>query len=182
MLWQEFYNGGYMEQSSQPVSRFRRVVKRITEVMVVISAIMLFAMMLVSTGDVIGRYFFLRPIEGAWEIVSMLFVISGAMAIGYTQFVKGHVQINLVSDRLSRRGRAGLFMVSYLICLAGCALVGWRGWLRMWSYTQKTVGGETITLGLPLWPFMLIFALGFFWLAFILLIDIYDCIVEVRRR
>ena len=139
-------------------------------------------MMLISTADVIGRYFFLRPIEGAWEIVSMAFVVSGALAIGYTQLTKGHVQINLVSDRLSPRGRAGLFTISYLICLAGCALVTWQGWLRAWDYMHKTVGGETITLGITLWPFMLIFTIGFFWLAFILLIDIYDCIVEVVKK
>jgi TRAP-type C4-dicarboxylate transport system permease small subunit len=150
--------------------------------MVIISAVMLFIMMIFSTADVIGRYFFLRPIEGAWEIVSMAFVISGALAIGYTQLTKGHVQINLVSDRLSSRGRAGLFIFSYFICLVGCALVTWQGWLRAWDYMHKTVGGETITLGISLWPFMLIFTIGFFWLALILIIDIYDCIVEVKRR
>ena len=171
-----------MEQPNRPVSRFRRVVRRITEVMVVISAIMLAVMMLISTADVIGRYFFLRPIEGTWEIVSMAFVICGAMAIGYTQLIKGHIQINLVSDRLTRRGRAGLFIFSYLMCLVGSALVAWRGWLRAWDYMHKTVGGETITLGMALWPFMLVFTIGFFWLAFILLIDIYDCFVEVSRR
>jgi TRAP-type C4-dicarboxylate transport system permease small subunit len=171
-----------MEQPNQPVSLFRRVVRRITEVMVVISAVMLAVMMFVSTADVIGRYFFLRPIEGAWEIVSFAFVICGAMAIGYTQLIKGHIQINLVSDRLPPRGRAGLFILSYLICLGGSALVTWQGWLRAWDYMHKTLGGETITLGIALWPFMLIFTIGFFWLAFILLIDIYDLIVEVIKR
>ena len=171
-----------MEQPSQPVSRFRRVVKRITEVMVVISAIMLAVMMFISVADVVGRELFLSPIDGAWEMVSMAFIVCGATAIGYTQLVKGHIQINLVSDRLSPRGRAGLFIFSYLICLAGCALVTWQGWLRAWDYMHKTVGGETITIGIILWPFMLIFTIGFFWLAFILLIDIYDLIVEVKKR
>ena len=150
--------------------------------MVIVSAIMLAVMMCISTADVIGRYFFLSPIEGAWEMVSMAFVICGAMAIGYTQLIKGHIQINLVSDRLTRRGRAGLFIFSYLICLVGSALVTWQGWLRAWDYMHKTVGGETITLGIALWPFMLIFTIGFFWLAFVLLIDIYDLGVEVSRR
>ena len=171
-----------MGQPSQPVSRFRRVVRRITEVMVVISAIMLAAMMIISVADVVGRELFLRPIEGAWEMVSMAFIVCGAMAIGYTQLIKGHIQINLVSDRLSPRGRAGLFIFSYLICLAGCVLVTWQGWLRAWDYMHKTLGGETITLGIAIWPFMVIFTIGFLWLAFILLIDIYDLIVEVKKR
>ena len=150
--------------------------------MVVISAIMLAAMMIISVADVVGRELFLRPIEGAWEMVSMAFIVCGAMAIGYTQLIKGHIQINLVSDRLSPRGRAGLFIFSYLICLAGCVLVTWQGWLRAWDYMHKTLGGETITLGIAIWPFMVIFTIGFLWLAFILLIDIYDLIVEVKKR
>jgi hypothetical protein len=44
------------------------------------------------------------------------------------------------------------------------------------------VGGETITLGITIWPFMLIFTLGFFWVTVIFAIDIYDSVVEVFKR
>lgn len=171
-----------MEQEKKQRSRFRSIILRISQGMVVISALMLAVMMFLSTADVCGRYFFLRPIDGTWEIVSMAFVVCGAFAIGYTQLIKGHIQVNIVSDRLPRRGRSGLFIISYLICLVGSVLVVWQGWLRAWDYMHKTVGGETVTLGFPLWPFMLTFTIGFFWLAVVLLIDIYDCFVEVLRR
>jgi TRAP-type C4-dicarboxylate transport system permease small subunit len=171
-----------MEQEKKQLSLFRSVIKWISQGMVVISCLMLAVMMFLSTADVCGRYFFLRPIDGTWEIVSMAFVICGSMAIGYTQLVKGHIQINVISDRLSPRGQNMLFFFSYLVCLAGCALVGWQGWLRMVDYFHKTVGGETVTLGMPLWPFMAVFALGFFWMCIILIIDIYDCFIGALKR
>jgi TRAP-type C4-dicarboxylate transport system permease small subunit len=143
---------------------------------------MLAIMMFASTADVMGRYFFMRPITGVWEIVSYAFVVCGAFALGYTQLVKGNIQINLISDRLKPRVRAGLFIFSNLMCIVATALITWQGWIRMWEYAHKSVGGETITLGLIIWPFMLIFTLGFFWVTVIFAIDIYDCFVEVLKR
>jgi TRAP-type C4-dicarboxylate transport system permease small subunit len=155
---------------------------RISQVQVIISCAMLALMMFISTADVVGRYFFLKPITGVWEIVSYAFVVCGAFALGYTQLVKGNIAITLISDRLKPRVRAGIFIFSYLICIAASALITWQGWLRMLTYSHKTVGGETITLGITIWPFMLIFTLGFFWVTVIFAIDIYDSVVEVFKR
>lgn len=171
-----------MGQSSLPRSRFRRIILRISQVQVIISCTMLAIMMFISTADVVGRYFFLKPITGVWEIVSYAFVVCGAFALGYTQLVKGNISINLISDRLKPKVRAGVFIFSYLMCIAASALITWQGWIRMLTYAHKTVGGETITLGITIWPFMLIFSLGFFWVTVIFAIDIYDCIVEVFKR
>jgi TRAP-type C4-dicarboxylate transport system permease small subunit len=171
-----------MAQQVQQLSQFKSIVLKISKGGVVVSCVMLAVMMLVSTADVLGRYFFLRPINGAWEIVSMAFVICGAFAIGYTQFIKGHIAINIISDRLKPRVRSGLFVFSYLVCLVASALITWQTWLRMVVYFHKTLGGETVTLGLPIWPFMLTLAMGFFWVAVIFIIDIYDCFREVINR
>jgi TRAP-type C4-dicarboxylate transport system permease small subunit len=171
-----------MAQQVQQLSRFKSIVLKISKGGVVVSCIMLAVMMLISTADVFGRYFFLHPIDGTWEIVSMAFVVCGSFAIGYTQFIKGHIAINIFSDRLSPKARNILFIFSYLVCLVASALITWQTWLRMVVYFHKTLGGETVTLGMPIWPFMLILAMGFFWVAVIFIIDIYDCFREVLKR
>lgn len=171
-----------MVQANQQLSTFKSIVLRISKGGVVISCFSLVVMMCMSTTDVLGRYFFLHPINGAWEIVSMAFVVCGAFAIGYTQFIKGHIAINIFSDRLSLKARSILFIFSYLVAMIASGLITWQTWLRMAVYFHKTLGGETVTLGMPIWPFMLILAMGFFWVAVIFLIDIYDCFVEVLKR
>jgi len=174
--------GGEMTQQVQELSGFKSIIMRISKGMVVISCVMLAGMLFLSTADVVGRELLGRPIDGVWEIVSMAFVVCGAFAIGYTQLVRGHIAINILSDKLPPKARNIVYIFSYLVSLVGCALVAWQGWLRMVDYFHKTRGGETVTLGLPIWPFMLIFALGFFWIAVIFVIDIYDSFVEVLKR
>ena len=159
------------------LSRLRAAIMKISQGMVLVSCFMLAIILFFSVADVAGRELFLHPIYGTWEIVSMAFVVCGSFAIGYTQLVKGHIQINIISDRLSPRGRSILFLFSYLAGITASTLVAWQGWLRMIVYFHKTLGSETVTLGMPLWPFMLVFSLGFFWLSIVLLFDIYDCII-----
>jgi TRAP-type C4-dicarboxylate transport system permease small subunit len=170
-----------MEQATIEGSIVRRIVKRISEWMVVVSCVMLAIMMFVSTADVIGRYFFDKPLEGSWELTGMSLVVCGSFAMAYTQFVKGHIQINIICDRLSRRWRAGVYIFSYTVCIIACALVVWQAGTRMVDYFGKTVGGETISLGMPIWPFMLAMVIGFFWIALTFIVDIYDCFVEVLK-
>jgi TRAP-type C4-dicarboxylate transport system permease small subunit len=171
-----------MAQQVQELSKFKSIVLKISKGGVVVSCLSLVVMMLNSTADVFGRYFFLHPIDGTWEIVSMAFVVCGAFAIGYTQFIKGHIQINILSDRLNPRVGAFIALIGYIIGLAGSVLIAWQTWLRMAVYFHKTLGGVTVTLSIPIWPFMLILALGFFWLAIIFIIDIYDAVREVIKR
>jgi TRAP-type C4-dicarboxylate transport system permease small subunit len=165
----------------QKQSRFRSIVMGISKGMVVISCITIAAMMFISTADVAGRYFFKHPISGSWELVSYAFIICGALAIGYTQLIKGHIVINIISDRLKPRPQAILYIISNIFCIVGSALVVWQGWLRMIDYVHATRGGVTATLSMPIWPFMLIFVLGFFWLLIVFLIDIYDNFVKVIK-
>jgi TRAP-type C4-dicarboxylate transport system permease small subunit len=169
--------GVEMTQQVQWFTRFRAAILKISKGMVLASCVMLAVILFFSVADVAGRELFLHPIYGTYEIVSMAFVICGAFAIGYTQLVKGHIQINIISDRLSPRGRSILFLFSYLASITGSTLVAWQGWLRMVVYFHKSLGSETVTLGMPLWPFMLIFSFGFFWLSIVLLFDIYESVI-----
>jgi TRAP-type C4-dicarboxylate transport system permease small subunit len=73
-------------------------------------------------------------------------------------------------------------MISYAIGAVVSGMICWRGLLRAWDYIFKTLGGVSITLRLPYWPFMLLLAIGFGWLCFILLIDTYISAKEVFRR
>ena len=171
-----------IQELIQQKSLFRRVVARISQVMVVISCITLAAMMFWSVIDVAGRYFFKHPLQGTFEFVGLGLVVCGSLALGYTQLIKGHIRIDVISGHLSPRGQAGLYIFSYTMCLVGAALVMWQGSTRMVDYFFKTVGGKTVTLGWPIWPFMLVMVIGFFWIFFLFIIDIYDCFVEVLKR
>jgi TRAP-type C4-dicarboxylate transport system permease small subunit len=150
--------------------------------MTAIGAMVLAIMMFLSVADICGRFFFNRPINGTWEVVSLMVVLVGVLGLGYCQLVKGNIMIDIFTKRLSPRGQAIMNVISYLISIGVCAIVCWQVSLRMHDYMFKQLGGKTITLGIILWPFMLLMAVCFAWVTAIFCIDLYHAFREVLKR
>jgi TRAP-type C4-dicarboxylate transport system permease small subunit len=150
--------------------------------MAVIAAVVLGIMMVLTVADVCGRYFFLKPITGTFELIGIMLVIAGCLGLGFCQLNQGNIRITIIADHLPPRGQAIVYSISYAIGAVVSGMICWRGLLRAWDYVFKTLGGVTVTLRMPFWPFMLLLALGFGWLCFILIIDTYLALKEVFRR
>ena len=159
-----------------------RLIMRASRVMGGIAAVVLGIMMLNVTADVCGRKFFLAPINGTPELVAMMLVIAASLTLGYCQLNKSNIRISLFFDLFPPRWQSMLFAFAYIICAFVSGLICWRGWLRGWEYVFKGEAGETVTLGMPYWPFMILLALGFGWACILFLIDVYFSIVEVFRH
>jgi TRAP-type C4-dicarboxylate transport system permease small subunit len=171
-----------MDQLPQPKTQVNPVVKWICNVMIAISAVALCVMMLLSDADIVGRAFFLHPIEGTSELVGMLLIIISALGFGYCQLTKGNVSIDIVTSRLSRRGRGVTNIISYLMSIACCGIIVWQGIILLLRYMSDKLGSTSSTLGILLWPFFLIMVLGFAWVAVIFLFDLRDAFKEVLKK
>ena len=135
--------------------------------------------MFISIGDVTGR-FFNHPIQGTFEIVSVLLLVSSAPGLGWCQYLKGNVRIDILVNRLSPKGQTIITAISYFMSIIVGALVAWQGSLMMVEYMFK-VGGKTEVLGMVLWPFMLIMVIGFAWVTVIFIIDFYKSVAEALK-
>jgi TRAP-type C4-dicarboxylate transport system permease small subunit len=155
---------------------------RISEVMLTISALALGITMLLSIADIIGRYFFLRPIQGTMEVVGILLVVTSSLGLGWCQLVKGNITIDLIPKRLSRRGQAILSIVSYLLSVAVCVIISWQGSLMLHQYLLKPLSGTTPMLRIVIWPFILIMNVGFIWVTIVFFLDLYNSFREVFKR
>jgi TRAP-type C4-dicarboxylate transport system permease small subunit len=171
-----------MDQTLQPESQLNPVVKWICNVMIAISAGALVIMLFISVADVIGRSFFLHPIQGTSELVGMLLVITSALGFGYCQLMKGNVNIDIFVKRFSRRGQGVLNIISNLMSLAVCVIIAWKGMAMVLQYSSEKLGSTSATLGILLWPFMLIMSLGFAWVGVIFIIDLYNAFLVVFKR
>src|SRR4030042_6392163 len=92
-----------VQEKTQKLSEYT-IVRRISRVLVAISSVALAVMMFISIGDVGGR-FFNRPIQGTFEIVSVLLLVSSAPGLGWCQYLKGNVRIDILVNRLSPKGQ-----------------------------------------------------------------------------
>ena len=169
-----------VEQQSSPLSN--KVIKWVSAVMAAIGAATLAVMMLLSVADVIGRKFFLKPIEGTAELVGIMLVIAASMGLGYCALIKGHIRIGVLFDRFPPRWQAIVDVFAYLICIAASVIIIWQGSIRMYDYMFKELGGVTDIVAIPYWPFMLLMVIGFSWLTIILLVYLYLSVKEAIKR
>lgn len=107
---------------------------------------------LVSAGNAIARYGFNAGSNAFLEIQWYLYAIVYLAAAGYTLKHDGHVRIDLVSGRLSRRARAWIDVLgSLLMLLPVCSIILWYSWNAfLESYRIHEVSGDAG--GLLRWP------------------------------
>lgn len=100
-------------------------------------------------------------LEAQWYLFSAIFLICA----GYTLLRNEHVRIDVISGRLSPRGRAWIDIFGTLFFLLPMAiLIGWLGWpVFVDSYVRDEV--STNAGGLTIWPARLLVPIGFLLLA-----------------
>jgi TRAP-type C4-dicarboxylate transport system permease small subunit len=161
---------------------FESAVFSINKVMAIIAAIVLCGMMLLTVGDVIGRYFFNSPIKGTWELIGYFLICAGTWGLGYCQMQKGHISVTIILDRFTGRVKAIILSFTYLIGLAGFSLICWRMFLLSYKYFLMPRGNVSDTLELPLAPFMLALSIGAGLISLVLLIDLVRSVTDVIRK
>ncbi|MCW5687943.1 MAG: TRAP transporter small permease [Pseudolabrys sp.] len=113
-----------MTGSSQPSPRRLSPFGLLAEGMGAIGTLWIFFLMLLINADVIGRYFFNKPLEGTTEIVSMSIVgiiyLQMGLTLRHERFIRSDV---LIGGLLTKRPRAG-YALQALHHLIGAALVG----------------------------------------------------------
>lgn len=112
-------------------------------------------MVLLTFMDVFMRYCFNRPLSGTVEFTELLMVVIYFGALAKSQWDKGHVVMDIVTGRLSTRGRNRLEFatgawssVTVLWCI-----------IMMVRYALKKSDWSTMTWYIPYTPFLLFAAL-----------------------
>jgi len=153
-----------------------RIVIWVSQILAIIATVALLVMMGISVADVAGRYFFLKPIRGAFEMVGMPLVIAAAMGMGYCELRRGHIRISLFTDRFPEKVRSAASILAYVICIGTTGLMSWQGFLRTSDYLGKQLGRTTEAVGMPIWPFILAFSIGFGWICIVFILELIETI------
>ncbi len=172
-------------ETTTPVEKLtglNKVITQISRVMAAVGAASLFVMVIVTVIDVGGRNIFLKPLNGAFELVGIMLVIAGTWGMGYCELLKMHIRINLFSDRLSPRGQDILWILTCLVSGVVSGLITWQALVKTDDLFFAKLGNRTDTLGMPIWPFMLMMALGYLWVGFIFVVEIYQTTRKVLKR
>jgi TRAP-type C4-dicarboxylate transport system permease small subunit len=125
-------------------------------------------MMLLSCADVALRLFGI-PIPGTYEMVGFLGAVIVAFALAYTSLQKGHVAVEVIFEKLPLKVQCFISSAGDLIGAALFGLIAWQSLL--YGADLRHSGEVSLTLQMPIYPFVYGTAIGSGLLALVLIID-----------
>ncbi|MFH1652362.1 MAG: TRAP transporter large permease subunit [Chloroflexota bacterium] len=141
--------------------------------------VVLLSMMLITTADVLGRYFFNSPILGAYDITELLMVVLIFFCISYTQDRKGHIGVTIILDRLREQTKAIIEATGYFLGIGLFTVITWQNVLR--GISMKAGGSVTPSVEIATYPFFWIIAFGSVLMVLVLLSDLRNALVRVNK-
>ena len=156
---------------------FRKVIQRSTLYLSYVGMFFLIPMMLITSGEVVGRAVWSRPIPGSMELSSYMLVIFILLGVAYTHQVKGHVRVSMLVSRLPERVSLVLDVMTTLLSLFIIGIMAWQGWVV--GMEERTVSDM---LRVPQFPFRLLVCVAGVFLCLELLIDLVDTLKKITRR
>jgi TRAP-type transport system small permease protein len=136
------------------------VIHKINSSVIIVSFISLLAMILLVVVDVIGRYFFNKPIAGGMETQELMMVLVVFLAMGVATRDKQHVVVEVLVQHLKKRALA---VVNAIVCLLGfgfATLMTWQTLKGGLADLRSPTGDFTPILEIPIAPFIIVAAVG----------------------
>jgi TRAP-type C4-dicarboxylate transport system permease small subunit len=135
-----------------------RAIQSASRIANLVGVLLLVPLMLITTTDVILRLFFNAPVRGGLEMSQFVMVAIIWLTMAMTMQKKGHISMELLESRLSKKVLYYSDMVIYVVLLLTMVIVDWALCERMISsYAQ---GETTDVLQWPIYPALLIMLIG----------------------
>jgi len=141
----------------------------LNRILMIIGGVAVLGLMSLATGNVILRFFFNAPYRGAYEVVGFLGAIVIAFALGYTQKRKGHIVVDILTERFPKRINRILDGINYFVTTIFFAIVSWQ--VFVWGMKISKSGEVSETIKIIFHPFVYSVAVGFVVFSFTLMID-----------
>jgi TRAP-type C4-dicarboxylate transport system permease small subunit len=126
------------------------------------------AMMLLSAADVVLRLFG-KPIPGTYELIGFLGTIIVSFALGFTSMEKGHIAVEILVEKLPQRAQFAIEAFTNFVSFLVFGLIAYQAFI--YALDIKKSGEVSLTLQLPIYPFIFGMALGFTLLCLLLIAD-----------
>jgi len=125
------------------------ILQKVSKVLSVIGGTALTFMMFLTVGDVVMRSGG-HPILGAYEIVSLLLAIVIGFTIPQVSLDRGHVYMEIILDRLSKRNKAIMNTFTRILCILLFVIIGYNLFLIGSEFHES--GEISSTLRIPFFP------------------------------
>ena len=133
-------------------------------------------LMLFTTVDVIGRAAWARPIPGIVELSSYVLDVFILLGLAYTQQVKGHVRVSMLTSRMPPRAQLCVEIVVTCLSLFIITLLAWQGFV---VGLEETAVSDMLRIAQR--PFKLLVGVAALFLCLELMVDLATAFSAFKR-
>ncbi|WP_375753564.1 TRAP transporter small permease subunit [Vibrio sp. HN007] len=166
-------------EDKSTLSRADRWFFRVESVLNLAGGLAIFALVLLATVNVLGRWLFSAPISGYVDWVEQAMAFIAFLGIAYTQRMGSHIRMDIFVGLLHRRSlwftelvTTSLMLVITLILIYGSYLHFLRAY---------TIGDSSLDINLPTWPAKLVVPVALSVLALRLILQIWGYLRALRE-
>jgi TRAP-type C4-dicarboxylate transport system permease small subunit len=124
--------------------------------------------MLLTVADVIGRLFG-HPIPGTYEVVGFVGAVIISFALPYTSVHNGHIYVDILMMKMPWLVRVVVNAVNDIVAMALFGVISWQ--CVHYANSMRATGEVSLTLQLPVYPFIYGVAFGCGMLSVVLFVD-----------
>ena len=157
-----------LEPESRPTAPVGRVLYRICATLAIGGGILLFAMALLTTVSVSGRWFLANSIRGDFELVAIGTGIGIFAFLPYCQLMRGNVVVDFFMAPAPERVRTFADIVGGLVYLVIAVILTWRLYLGGWNMYEYNE--LSMTINFPRWT---TFPIAFVMLCLLVVVIVY---------
>jgi TRAP-type C4-dicarboxylate transport system permease small subunit len=140
------------------VPRWITTYRRFNKVLHYVASVALLGFLFLTVADISGRTVFNRPVPGTVEITSLALVVVVYLALAHSEDMGDHITIDLIYERVGKRVRFFLDIISDLLTIVIVALISFQ--LYHFGIRNLATGAETPVRDWPFWPFVFVASLG----------------------
>ena len=152
------------------------VIRKTGKVCIDVAMGILFLLMVLGASEVIGRFFFNRPIVAVLELSQIMQAMIVFLAWAYTTAERSHVSVELLVRRFSPRLQAILEFLIAVVGIALFSLIAWQAAEKAFFYWASNM--QVDVLFIPLAPFQILLSIG----AVLLCLELIAQMIEAVPR
>ena len=166
---------------------FEKYVRKLAILLYYAAGTAIVCMMLITTVDVLLRLAVtiyartdwsvlapFRPVAGTYELVCYLGALAAAFAMANTSLEGGHVAVSLLTRLLPKKIQAVLKIVVGSLGIVFFAIIAWR--CIVYAQKLKATGEVSMTLQLPVHPFVYGVSFGAFAVCLVLFTSMFGTV------
>ncbi len=139
------------------ISKINKQVNSVSEILNWMSAASVVVMMLLTCSDVVLRLF-RHPIPGTYEMVGFTGAILVSFSLAHTSLNRGHIAVDFLVSKLSPKAQRLVDRINSVICAGLFSLISWQS--VFYALDTKNAGEVSMTLQMPIFPFIFGVAAG----------------------